>query len=72
MADNTTPILPPDSNGTDFVPLNRKEAIIAGMDIAPVTREEYVLKMFVNGGQVAPEGGLIVNPGTGEGGSPEV
>ena len=55
-------------------PVNRKEAIIAGESVTPVTREEYFLKALAGGQQtVADEGGLVVvNPGDLVGGEPQV
>lgn len=54
-------------------PVNRKEAIIAGESVTPVTREEYFLKVLAGGQQTAPdEGGVVVNPGDMGGGVPAV
>lgn len=53
-------------------PVNRKEAIIAGESVTPVTREEYFLRMLATGegapvtvdpGSVNPG---VVNPGGGK------
>lgn len=48
-------------------PVNRKEAIIAGESVTPVTREEYFLKVLAGGAEEAPADTTVdpgsVNPG---------
>ena len=44
-------------------PVNRKEAIITGESVTPVTREEYFLKVLA-GGTVAEAPDDTVDPGT--------
>lgn len=51
-------------------PVNRKEAIIAGESVTPVTREEYFLKVLAGGQQTAADD--VVKPGDLVGGEPQI
>ena len=44
-------------------PVNRKEAIIAGESVTPVTREEYFLKVLAGDAVAADDNPESVNPG---------
>lgn len=50
----------------EVIPVNRKEAIIAGESVTPVTREEYFLRMLATGEGAPVESVDPVsdNPGT--------
>lgn len=43
-------------------PVNRKEAIIAGESVTPVTREEYFLRMLATGEEAPAD--MTVDPGS--------
>lgn len=45
-------------------PVNRKEAILAGENVAPVTREEYFVKEAVSNGGGGGTRGIMWKPKT--------